>query len=59
MSGSINSFVKDAALRDTLLAKLISGEVRVRDAQWNIAGARATTDAHTSVALRAWEGPCR
>ncbi len=33
MSGFINSFVKDAALRDTLLAKLISGEVRVKDAE--------------------------
>jgi len=31
MSGFINSFVKEAVLRDTRLPRLISGELRVTD----------------------------
>jgi hypothetical protein len=33
MNASAESLIKEAALRDTLLPKLISGELRVRDAE--------------------------
>lgn len=47
-----------AALRDTLLPKLISGELRVNGAERFISRARATADAHTSVVLPARGGHC-